>query len=968
MLPSDLQDHWQNLQRTLTDHASRHEFGWTEFWDSLATEQQNAVQRVLCLSDYVTDALPRDADYFSVQMRTNRMERITGRDDYHRWLDEFSASAESEDDWHKALRQLRRRAMVHIIWRDALRVGNTLETTRSLSELADVCVCRSIDFLLPDLRRRFGDPIGKQSGRVQNLLVLGMGKLGGYELNLSSDVDMIFAFPESGDTDGEKSISNQEFFTRLGQKLILALDKKTVDGFVFRVDMRLRPYGQSGPLVMNFASLSEYYHTQGRDWERYAMIKARVMTGEDSAEARRLLNILRAFTYRRYLDYSAFESMRGMKAMIRDEVRRRGLEDHIKLGAGGIREVEFTVQVFQLIRGGQNTQLQSRELIKVLAMLAEDGYLETESAAGLREAYYFLRDSEHAIQALRDEQTQILPDTPVDQARVAWSLNCVDWTEYRERLQQHRDVVSHHFAELIEAEDDEQTDNAEQVWEDIWNGEAEGHVLAQHPGESGDEVVALLNQFRESRPVQNMQEIGRDRLETLMPLLVRELWDQPNPLETLQRLLPLLDAVLRRTTYMVLLIENPQALRQLLRLCSASGWVAEYITETPVLLDELLDPKGLYDVPGHDKLSEELNLRLLRIEPEDLELQMEQLRQFVRAHKLHAAAREVMATQPLMRISDYLTMLAEVILKKVSELAFEQMVIKYGYPTDEAGDPVTQPEFVVIGYGKFGGIELSYSSDLDLVFLHNAHAKGSTSGGPRSLENNVFYTRMGQRMVHLLQTQTHSGFLYEVDLRLRPSGSSGMAVSSLRSFEEYQQSNAWTWEHQALVRARVICGDETIGQAWSEIRAGILAQQRDPQTLRNEVRDMRQKMREQLGSRDPKKQEFHLKQDAGGIVDIEFLVQYGVLAWSHQYPALLEFTDNMRILDAFATAGLMDPQDCQTLQDTYLSYRAETHRRALQKRSLLLSLDETSRLGFDARRKNVTRLWQLWLEPDAQGH
>ena len=965
MLPAPLQNHWHTLQSTFTDHAARHEFDWPSFRDTLGPAQLDAIQRVLCLSDYVADSLPRDADYFCVQMRTDRMTRITGREDYQRWLDEFARDATTEDDWHRALRQLRRRAMVHIIWRDALRQGTTLETTRSLSELADVCVRRTLDFLLPEFHRRYGQPIGKLSGKPQHLLVLGMGKLGGWELNLSSDIDLIFAFGESGDTDGEKSISNQEFFTRLGQKLILALDKKTVDGFVFRVDMRLRPYGQSGPLVMNFASLSEYYHTQGRDWERYAMIKARVMTGEDSAEARRLLSILRSFTYRLYLDYSAYESMRSMKAMIRDEVRRRGLENHLKLGAGGIREMEFTVQAFQLIRGGQNPHLQSRELVRVLDMLAEDGVMAPESAADLKAAYFFLRDSEHAIQALRDEQTQKLPEDPVDQARLAWSMNCNSWNIYLAQLSHHRVVVSRHFADLIEADEDETADEAEQVWEDIWNGETESDPLLKHASEEAEEVFALLNRFRESRHVQNMQEIGRERLETLMPVLVRELWAQPNPQQTLERLLPLLDAVLRRTTYLVLLIENPQALRQLLRLCSASGWVAEYITETPVLLDELLDAKGLYHVPDQTELTEELHLRLLRIEPDDLELQMEQLRQFVRAHKLHAAAREVMATQPLMRISDYLTMLAEVTLKKVSELAYEQMVLKYGHPADAQGEPVLQPEFVVIGYGKFGGIELSYSSDLDLVFLHDAYPKGSTTGGPRSIENTVFYTRMGQRMVHLLQTQTHSGSLYEVDLRLRPSGSSGMAVSSLRSFETYQQSNAWTWEHQALVRARVICGDERIGHSWTEIRARVLGEPRDNDALKVEVRDMRQKMRDQLGSRDSTQSLFQLKQDAGGIVDIEFLVQYGVLAWSHQFPDLLTFTDNMRILDAFATAGLMAPQDCQTLQDTYLSYRAETHRRALQKQSLLLSQDETSSLGFDARRKNVTRLWQLWLETPA---
>ena len=731
--------------------------------------------------------------------------------------------------------------------------------------------------------------------------------------------------------------------------------------------MRLRPYGQSGPLVMNFASIDEYYQSQGRDWERYAMVKARVMTGEDSPEAQELLDILRPFTYRVYVDFSAFESLRSMKAMINAEVRRRGLNNNVKLGPGGIREVEFIVQAFQLIRGGQEKHLQIRELVDVLDILAAEGYLPSGATEELKNAYFFLRDTEHAIQSLRDEQTQELPTAPTDQARIAVSMQCDDWEAFITLLNQHRSIVSHHFAQIVAHDDEQDNKEADHVWLDLWHGElneeAARDFLEQHPCAGESAVRQRIDTFRESRPVTNMQQIGRERLEALMPSLLEQVWAQDNTEETLERVIPLLEAVLRRTAYLVLLSENPQALEQLIKLCSASSWVAEYITRTPLLLDELLVPETLYRLPDQSELQEELHLRLLRIEADDLEQQMEQMRQFVRAHKLRAAACEVMNKLPLMKISDYLTRLAETTMTMVQNLAFEQMVAKYGYPTDANKEPVYTPEFLIVGYGKVGGLELSYSSDLDLVFIHHGHPGGYTTG-ERSLDNGVFYTRMGQRMVHFCSTQTRSGDLYEVDLRLRPSGNSGMIVASLKAFKEYQQNHAWTWEHQALVRARVISGSSELSASFNDIRQEILTSQRDIPELREEVRAMRQKMRDNLGSKNTNGQQFHLKQDEGGIVDIEFLVQYGVLAWSHQHPELTQVTDNMRLLDALTKAGLMAPKDCQTLQETYLSYRAETHRRALQKQSLLLESDSVSALGFDARRHDVTRLWKLWLEPE----
>lgn len=978
MLPSVLLDHWRRLQTQLTDNGERHGLDWPALWQSLTPAQQQQAQRVLSLSDYVADSLPRDAAYFSQLISSDAILQPLSRDQISSTLSDLSAEAKTEDEWQVAVRKLRRRAMVHIIWRDLLRQANTLETTRALSDLADECVSRSIEFIGGILAQRHGQPMGKKSGEQQHLHVLGMGKLGAYELNLSSDIDLIFTYPESGDTTGPKVITNQEYFIKLGQKLILALDKPTIEGFVFRTDMRLRPYGQSGPLVMNFASMEEYYQDQGRDWERYAMVKARVMTGEDNVHAQELLKILRPFTYRSYIDFSAFESLRSMKAMINAEVRRRGLQMNVKLGPGGIREIEFIVQAFQLIRGGQDVQLQTRELMKVLDILAGDGYLPAIACEELKHAYLFLRDSEHAIQALNDEQTQQLPEDDINQNRIAWALGCEDWQDYIEQLDEHRDKVSFHFAQIVAAEDDQENngDDNSHAWLDLWQGElhgsAEQEFLQQFPCVNSEAVQQRLQKFRDSKAIAVMQQIGRERLDALMPLLLKELWKQDNPVDTLELLIPLLEAVLRRTAYLVLLKENPQALSQLIKLCGASSWVAEYITQTPLLLDELLVPENLYRLPEKQELAEELDLRLLRIDEDDLEQQMEQLRQFARAHKLRAAACEVMEALPLMKVSDYLTYLAEVILHKVMMLSWQQMIAKYGYPTNADKEAVDQPEFAVIGYGKVGGLELSYSSDLDLVFLHNTTPNRYTNGD-RSQDNGVFYTRMGQRMIHIMSTQTRSGDLYEVDMRLRPSGNSGMIVASMKAFDEYQQQHAWTWEHQALVRARALCGNQHTIDQYLDIRKQILSQPRELPTLAKDVREMRQKMRDHLGvekknekngdnNNDDNADKFQLKQDKGGIVDIEFLVQYIVLANAEAYPQLLDVTDNMRLLDTVAATQLMKVEDTEKLQGIYLNYRSESHRRALQKQKLVLDKKAQEKLNIDQQKSEVIRLWDEWLE------
>ena len=1012
--PEQLNDYWHHAQDKLATELEFRDSDWQPLFDSLSAEQQADLKKVCSISAFVADNIAIEAEYFFQQVQSGEIYQplniLQLESKLHSLISDSATTPKqpSEEQLFKALRIFRRRTQIHIIWRDLLRLAKTMDTTRMLSDMADVCISQGLNHVHAMLAEKHGQPIGKRSKKEQHLLVLGMGKLGAHELNLSSDIDLIFAYPESGMTTGNaagrRELSNQEFFIKVGQKLIQALDNTTIDGFVFRTDMRLRPYGESGPLVMNFASIDEYYQDQGRDWERYAMVKARIITSEGlpstqaegSATGKELLAILRPFIYRQYVDYTAFESLRSMKAMINTEVRRRGLQTNVKLGSGGIREIEFVVQAFQLIRGGQEKELQTRELLIVLSILEGEGYLPIQACKELRQAYLFLRDAEHVIQALNDEQTQLLPSDEYQssdqaQTRMAFAMGFATWPVFLTELDTQRERVSHHFAQIVApAEEDQDSSDAQmsslvekEAWQDLWHGnfddddsthanntnnsnhqEEEQAFLQQFPCTQSDKVIENIAKFRNSRAVKSMQTIGRERLDTLMPLLLKKVWKGDDPVDTLERILPIISAIVRRTVYIVLLSENPPALKHLVKLCSISPWVADYIAQAPMLLDELLNPQQFYSPVSKQDLTTELHLRLLRIDENDLEQQMDQLRHFANAHKLRAAANEVQGTLTLMQVSDYLTNLAEVLLDKVSQLAWQQVVAKHGYPRDEENEEVLEPEFIVVGYGKMGGLELSYGSDLDLVFLYDT-AKGKTTSGARELDNGVFYTRMGQRMIHILSTQTRAGELYEIDMRLRPSGESGMIATSLTGFEKYQQENAWTWEHQALVRARKVSGSPTVQAKFEQIREQILTITREKTILSEEVQAMRQKMRDNLGSKNSTDVRFQLKQDAGGIVDIEFMVQYGVLAWSHQYPELMHVTDNMRLLEAFVRCGLMSSQDCQTLQETYLAYRVETHKRALQKQDLLMTQQELDQLGFDIKINNVMSLWSSWLATNA---
>lgn len=910
-----------------------------------APNHQDTWLRALALSDFLKETALRHPAMIRELIDSGDLDQVCNRDQIvTRWAG-YQSTVDDEASLFRQLRRFRQREMFRIIWRDMLGKADLKETLASMTALAEVCIEAALDWLYEDACRQWGTPCDMTpESRPQRMVVLGMGKLGADELNVSSDIDLIFAFPRNGETrGGTRALDNQQFFIRLGQRLIQALDKPTEDGFVFRTDMRLRPYGQSGALALSFAAMEEYYQDQGREWERYAMIKARVVAG-DRLAGQELMDALKPFVYRRYIDFSAFESLRGMKSMISREVRRKGLEDNVKLGAGGIREVEFIVQAFQLIRGGREQDLQVRELLSVLFALRQRQLLPAEVVDSLREAYCFLRRVEHMLQGIADRQTQTLPDNPLDQVRVANAMGFADWMSFYDALNAHRTVVSRHFADIISTEDDTaEGADLDETWHEIWQGEMDAAAAVDWLGEQGFEApedsYQRLQTLRQERVVQTLQSQGRRRLHQFMPILLQALSGVEAPSRTLERVLLLVESVLRRSAYLVLLNENPAALEQLVRLCSASPWIAEQLAETPLLLDELLNTHSLYSPPQKAELEDDLRQQMLRIPAEDLEEQMECLRHFKKAHVLRVAASEVRGTLPLMKVSDYLTWIAEVVLDHVVALAWRNMVEKHGRPGGIDSEPETA--FAVIGYGKLGGIELGYTSDLDLVFIHDADPLQVTDGA-KSIDNNVFFTRLGQRIVHILNTQTPSGLLYEVDMRLRPSGNSGLLVSSLSAFERYQYENAWTWEHQALVRARWIAGSRSLGQRFEALRREILGQPRDAEKLRQEVVSMRQKMRDALATPVPANGEpkaFHTKQDPGGIIDIEFMVQYLLLAWTRAYPELVRWSDNIRQLETLGECGVLDTTVTERLREIYIAMRSTIHRRALQKQNSVVDAD-----------------------------
>ncbi|MDH5184738.1 MAG: bifunctional [glutamate--ammonia ligase]-adenylyl-L-tyrosine phosphorylase/[glutamate--ammonia-ligase] adenylyltransferase [Gammaproteobacteria bacterium] len=947
-IPSELQTRIEKIREELSPefiHACRQ--------SSLVSE---SLERVLACSEFISQTCQRQPQQIIDLLQCGDLFEPYSAEQMTQALSEILLSVEDENALHQRLRLFRRREMVRIAWRDIAGWAELNETLQDLSALADACVDLSLEKLHQWQCHDIGTPCN-EAGEAQQMVVLGMGKLGAYELNYSSDIDLIYCFPEPGETrDGPRSMSNEQFFTRLAQRLTQAINNQTVDGFVFRVDLRLRPFGDSGPQAMSFAGMENYYTSHGREWERYAMVKARVIAGDQPA-GKELMAMLRPFVYRRYLDYGAFENLREMKEMITQEVKRKGMQDNVKLGPGGIREVEFIGQAFQLIRGGQDKALQERRIRQVLALLQERDLLPAYVVEELDRCYVFLRDTEHRLQQWRDEQTQMVPTDEEGQIRLAYAMGFDSWQEFRSELDGVMSRVHGHFMQVFaapQAEAGEHDDSGNELlalWQGVQDQDESLHILMKLGFPAAEDALRQVTSLRNSRVYSQLSKNGKSRMDRLMPLLISAIGISEQPMQTLSRILGLLDKIARRTAYLALLVENPMALSQLVHLCSASPWITQQLSQFPMLLDELLDPRTLYVPPTRDELEAELRRRMAKVDREDLENQMEVLRHFHHANMLRVAAADVVEAIPLMVVSDHLTHLAEVVLGEVLDLAWWHLISRHGRPICSSDGAACEQGFAIVAYGKLGGLELGYGSDLDIIFLHGSESEDQLTSGEKPIPNAVFFARLAQRIIHMLTALTPSGQLYEVDTRLRPSGASGLMVSSLEAFEQYEMEKAWTWEHQALVRARVVAGDMLIANAFEKIRKKVLCLPREESMLKREVSEMREKMRISLGSKE--NAGFDIKQDRGGIADIEFITQYAVLVWAQKHPDLSEYTDNMRILDSLNKEGLLSAEEVTQLQQAYKSYRQLVHRMKLQEQK-----PQISERIFATERENVSRIWQ----------
>ncbi|HTN50458.1 MAG TPA: bifunctional [glutamate--ammonia ligase]-adenylyl-L-tyrosine phosphorylase/[glutamate--ammonia-ligase] adenylyltransferase [Burkholderiaceae bacterium] len=851
---------------------------------------------------------------------------------------ELSADATAEQ-LAAALRRLRRRVLLGLIARDVTGVAALAEVMQTTTALAELALNAALSLHARDLARVHGVPCSAD-GVPQDLLIVGMGKLGGVELNVSSDIDLVFVFDEDGTTravgeyaEASRPLSNPEFFERLGRRVIAALAEVTAEGFVFRVDMRLRPNGDSGPLVVSNEMLEEYLVALGREWERFAWLKGRVVSmpvfasGEQFARQRAALeDIVRPFVFRKYLDYGAIASLRELHARIRAETGRRSAGrddagDNVKLGRGGIREIEFLAQTFQIIRGGREPRLRSRSTLATLSCLAELGSLPQDTAARLASCYEFLRDLEHALQYVDDAQTHLLPADAAARARVAALMGTPGTAALMERYLAVREFVASAFdAVFVEPATQPAT-----------------LPLASGPGDAAGSDAALLEHleltgYRDpaataqrlrgllaSRRVQMVQAAARTRIEQLLASGLRAAVERARgtgashdigPDELFARFGQLIDVIAGRSTYVSLLHQFPTALDRVMRLLAASRWATDYLVRHPILLDELLDERvELFDnehTPDWLTWAEGVRARLFEADG-DQEVQMNVLRDAHHAQVFRLLVADLDGRLTVERLADHLSALADATLALTLECAWQSVAKRHR----------AVPSFAVIAYGKLGGKELGYASDLDLIFLYEDEHSDAAE----------VYSTLARRLMLWLTTQTSSGILFDIDLRLRPNGNAGLMVSSFDAFSRYQRNEdglgAWVWETQALTRARFSCGDAGLGRRFEEERASILACPRDLPKLREEVLAMRVRMLD--GHPNPSAL-FDLKHDRGGMVDIEFIVQYLVLAHAHEQPELIRNLGNIALLKMAGAMGFIDAGLARLVSDAYRSFRQIQHR------------------------------------------
>ena len=830
----------------------------------------------------------------------------------------LAALANSEFD--REARRLRNQVQAGLIYRLLSGIDHFEETVRVTTELAEAALDARLAHHRVLLEGAFGAPSNP------GFTILGLGKLGGRELNLSSDIDIFCVFAEDGETQGPRVRDHGDYFTRLTQQVAKSLDAQTVDGFVARVDQRLRPWGTSGQLAIPVIACEDYYEVHGREWERFALLKARPVAG-DLSLGHDLLKSLKPFMYRKYLDFGVFESIRDLKTKIEAEVRRNGRDKNVKIGRGGIREIEFIVQSMQLLRGGQIPTLQVTGFLEALSALVDESIIEPKDGEELREDYLWLRHVEHVIQAENDQQTQELP---ADCGPLAAVMGFESAHDFEVRRQEVTDRVHNAFTSFMRVE--------------------QSHDSV--PSIVSESVQERLDALRDDPSCERLEPIARARLITLLDQLGPEL--SSYSADVTDRMVRFVSTCTRRSVYLSLLSENPATRARMLDILNRSSWVTERLIEMPALLDELLTLDASDALMSREAIGDELTMRLQRVDPDDSERLLEVLVQFARGLAFRVAVFEIRGEIPLMRVSDQLTWIAEAVVSEVLHYAYREVANKHGYPARIAVDRDDALGVAVLGYGKLGGLEMSYGSDLDLVFVHGIDPDQMTDGD-MPIEGGLFLNRVVRRVIALIESNSRFGRLYEIDTRLRPSGRSGLMVVGLDALRKYLDESAWTWELQAFVRARPVAGDTHLCSKLETLRLEILKKSRTPERLLKDVVEMREKMRVHLssGSGDIG---FDLKHDRGGIVDIEFMVQYQVLAHAEQHPELATYTDNIRQLDGLSEFGCMSLADADALKRAYVRYRTLNHEAILSGRQGRVDSSEV-----EGERQMVEHLWTQWM-------
>ncbi len=820
--------------------------------------------------------------------------------------DAFPPLRTDDPELSASLRRFRRAESLSIIIDDVAGRDSVERTLERATSLAEQCIEVAFAAARAELVARHGEPRDEQ-GDVQPIIVYGLGKLGSRELNFSSDIDLIAAFPRAGETDGRRALDNEDFFARLVQRASTLLGETTAEGFGYRVDWRLRPYGSAGRLALSFDAMEDYYQREGREWERFALLRARPVAGDLQA-GRDLLERLRPFVWRRYFDYAALEGLRELKAMVDAEVRRREREHDLKLGPGGIREIEFRVQLESIIRGGRDPLLRDGNTLNLLGLLAERGVIEADEARALGLAYRYLRRLENRVQMDRDEQVHVLPDDPQVRERYALALDYPDFAALMVDLDGHRRVVSAAFERCLPLAASggapaPGTGADAQLWQRVAPSAEQEGARAAAPD---DPRVPTLNRLAETPAVRAMSARGRARLDRIMPLVLGACRRGTASAQILERWVDLLAAIAGRTSYLALLAERPALIERVHELMIASAWLARALAQSPILLDDLLDQRLAVEPPSRAELGQRLTLELAAIDAGDTEHELERVRQFQQSARLELALAFLDGRADAARIATGLADVADLVIERLLGSALRDLATQHGSLPGLSADR----GLAVIGYGSLGGRELNFSSDLDLVFLYDEGLQANESSGARPLDGQRYVARVAQRLLHLLTVQTAFGPLYEIDARLRPNGSKGLLVTPLSAYASYQANEAWLWEHQALARARFVTGDAQLGAQFSTLRGKVLLQARDPDVVAREVAQMRERWREALDRSSAT--QFDLKQGRGGAVDIEFLAQHLLLSLG-AVEASAPPADTASLLEWLSAHGALPPDRAQAL-------------------------------------------------------